>query len=51
VSTRWIAEVVAQEVGKTCVRIFSPRITLPLFLGQFLRDGHSCRGAVIRLLP
>ena len=49
-STNWIAEVVAQEVGKTCDRIFSPLVTLALFLGQVLSDDHSCRAVVARLL-
>jgi hypothetical protein len=49
-STKWIVEVVAQEVGKTCDRIFSPLVTLALFLGQVLSDDHSCRSAVARLL-
>ena len=49
-STKWIAEVVAQEVGKTCDRIFSPLVTLALFLGQVLSDDHSCRAVVLRLL-
>ena len=49
-STDWIAEVVAAEVGKTADRLFSPLVTLALFLGQVLSDDHSCRGAVARLL-
>jgi len=49
-STKWIAEVVAQEVGKSCERIFSPLVTLALFLGQILSDDHSCRAVVARLL-
>jgi hypothetical protein len=49
-STKWIAEVVAQEVGKTCDRIFSPLVSLSLFLGQVLSDDHSCRAVVLRLL-
>ena len=49
-STKWIAEIVAQEVGKTCDRIFSPLVTLALFLGQILSDDHSCRAVVARLL-
>ena len=35
-STKWISEVVAQEVGKTCDRVFSPLVTLALLLGQVL---------------
>jgi hypothetical protein len=49
-SSKWIAEVVAQEVGKTCDRIFSPLVTLALFLGQVLSDDHSCRAVVARLV-
>ena len=49
-SSKWIAEIVAQEVGKTCDRIFSPLVTLALFLGQVLGDDHSCRAVVLRLL-
>ena len=49
-STKWIADVVAQEVGKTCDRIFNPLVTLALFLGQVLSDDHSCRAVVARLL-
>src|SRR5262249_4748083 len=49
-STKWISEVVAQEIGKTCDRVFSPLVTLALFLGQVLSDDHSCRAVVARLL-
>jgi hypothetical protein len=49
-SVDWIAQVVAQEVGKTCDRIFTPLVTLAVFLGQVLSDDHSCRGALARLL-
>ena len=49
-STEWIAEVVVQEVGKTCDRIFTPLVTLALFLGQVFSDDHSCRSVVARLL-
>jgi hypothetical protein len=49
-SADWIAEVVAQEVGKTCDRIFTPLVTLAVFLSQVLSDDQSCRGAVARLL-
>ena len=38
-SIKWIAEVVTQEVGETCDRIFEPLVTLALFLGQVFR--HS----------
>src|SRR3954451_10714690 len=49
-STKWISEVVGQEIGKTCDRVFSPLVTLALFLGQVLSDDHSCRAVVARLL-
>jgi Transposase DDE domain len=49
-SAEWIAEVAVQEVGKTCDRIFTPLVTLALFLGQVFSDDHSCRSAVARLL-
>src|SRR5215470_15848352 len=49
-STGWIAAVVAQEVGPTGDRIFTPLVTLALFLAQVLSDDHSCRAAVARLL-
>jgi hypothetical protein len=49
-STGWIAAVVAQEAGPTGDRIFTPLVTLALFLSQVLSDDHSCRAAVARLL-
>ena len=49
-SADWIAQVVGQELGKTADRIFTPLVTLAVFLGQVLSDDHSCRGAVARLL-
>ena len=49
-STEWIAEVVAREVAKTRDRIFTPLVTLALFLGQVFSDDHSCRSVVARLL-
>jgi hypothetical protein len=49
-STKWISEVVTQEVGKTCDRIFEPVVTLALFLGQVFSDDQTCRAAVARLL-
>jgi hypothetical protein len=45
-----LAAAVAQEVGKTCDRIFTPVVTLCTFLAQVLSDDHSCRAAVARLL-
>jgi hypothetical protein len=50
VSAEWIAEVVSQEVGKVCDRIYTPLVTLAVFLGQVFSDDHSCRSAVARLL-
>jgi hypothetical protein len=46
-------EVVAQAlaaVGGWLDRIFSPLVTLWVFLGQVLSADHSCRAAVARLL-
>ena len=47
-------KVVAQalsELGKDWLdRIFSPLVTLWVFLGQVLRGDHSCRAAVARLI-
>ena len=47
-------QVVAQalaELGKEWLdRIFSPLVTLWVFLGQVLSGDHSCRGAVARLI-
>jgi hypothetical protein len=45
-----LAAVVAREVGTTCDRIFTPLVTLAVFLAQVLGDDHSCRGAVAKLL-
>jgi Transposase DDE domain len=39
-----------QEVGKTRDRIFTPMVTLSLFLSQLLSDDHTCLPAVTRLL-
>jgi hypothetical protein len=44
-----IAQAVAQQVGKTADRIFTPLVTLATFLAQVLADDHSCRAAVARL--
>jgi hypothetical protein len=49
-SADWIAQVVGQELGKAADRIFTPLVTLAVFLGQVLSDDHSCRGALARLL-
>ena len=45
-----IAGVVAQCMGKTAERIFTPFVTLAVFLAQILSDDHSCRGAFAQLL-
>jgi Transposase DDE domain len=45
-----IASVVTDVAGKTCDRIYTPLVTLALFLSQILNDDHSCRAAVARLL-
>jgi Transposase DDE domain len=45
-----IARAVAQEVGKTRDRIFTPIVTLSLFLSQLLSDDQTCLPAVARLL-
>ena len=46
--------VVAQALTATGVtwldRIYSPLVTLWVFLGQVLSADHSCRGAVARLI-
>ena len=44
-----LAEALA-TVGKWLDRIFSPLVTLWVFLGQVLSPDHSCRAAVARLL-
>ncbi len=49
-SSEHLAAAVAQEVGKTCDRIFTPMVTLCTLLAQVLSDDHSCRAAVARLL-
>jgi Transposase DDE domain len=45
-----IARAVDDEVGKTRDRIFTPMVTLSLFLSQLLSDDHTCLPAVTRLL-
>jgi Transposase DDE domain len=45
-----LARVVAEEVGKTRDRIFTPMVTLAAFIGQVLSDDHSCQAAVDRLI-
>ena len=43
-------QVITQEVGQTCDRIFTPVVTLCTFLGQILSDDHTCQAAVNRLI-
>lgn len=45
-----IARAVAEEVGKTRDRVFTPLVTLSLFLSQLLSDDHTCLPVVTRLL-
>jgi hypothetical protein len=45
-----IARAVAEEVGQTRDRIFTPLVTLSLFLCQLLSDEHTCLPVVARLL-
>ena len=45
-----IARAVAAEVGKTRDRVFTPLVTLALFLSQLLSDDQTCLPAVARLL-
>ncbi len=44
------ARIVAEEVGPTRDRLFTPETTVAVFLSQVSSDDHSCRGAVARLL-
>src|SRR5215207_4364861 len=45
-----LARIVAQVVGKTRDRIFTPLVTLATFLGQILAEDHSCQAALDRLI-
>src|SRR4051812_37158840 len=45
-----LARIVAQVVGTTRDRIFTPAVTLATFLGQVLSDDHSCQAALDRLI-
>jgi hypothetical protein len=49
-SAETLARVVAEEMGKTADRIFTPMVTLCTFLSQILSDDHGCRAAVARLM-
>ena len=45
-----IARVVAEEAGPDRAPLFTPAVTVAVFLSQVSSDDHSCRGAVTRLL-
>jgi hypothetical protein len=45
-----LARIVAQVVGQTRDRIFTPLVTLAAFLGQILAEDHSCQAALDRLI-
>jgi hypothetical protein len=45
-----LARLIAEEAGKTRDRLFSPAVTVAVFLSQVSSDDHSCRSAVARLL-
>jgi hypothetical protein len=49
-SAEHIAAVVAEEAGKTRDRVFTPLVTLAVFLSQTLGDDQTCLPAVARLL-
>jgi Transposase DDE domain len=45
-----IARAIAEDVGQTRDRVFTPLVTLALFLSQLLSDDQTCLPAVARLL-
>jgi hypothetical protein len=49
-SAQHLSEAVARLVSKTRDRIFTPQVTLALFLSQILDDDQTCLAAVARLL-
>jgi hypothetical protein len=49
-SAEALAAAVAREVGRASERVFTPLVTLAVFLSQVLAADHSCRAAVARLL-
>jgi hypothetical protein len=49
-SIDWLAQVLGRHVGQTRDRIYTPAVTLAVFLSQILSDDQSCRAAVARLL-
>ena len=49
-TTKHLARIVTEELGKTRDRIFTPLLALATFLGQILAEDHSCQAAVDRLI-
>jgi Transposase DDE domain len=49
-STDHIVSAVTDVAGQTCDRVYTPLVTLALFLSQILDDDPTCRAAVARLL-
>jgi hypothetical protein len=49
-STDFLLLAVAQEAVRSSAPIFTPAVTLAVFLAQVLSDDHSCQAAVDRLL-
>jgi Transposase DDE domain len=47
-SAKTVAQVVEEEVGQTDDRIYTPLVTLAVFLSQILSSDQSCRSAVAR---
>src|SRR3954470_3012504 len=45
-----LVRIVAQVVGTTRDRIFTPLVTLATFLGQILAEDHSCQAALDRVI-
>jgi hypothetical protein len=45
-----LVRIVAQVVGTTRDRIFTPLVTLATFLGQIVAEDHSCQAALDRLI-
>ena len=45
-----LARLITEEAGKTRDRLFTPAVTVAVFLSQVGSDDHSCRSAVARLL-
>lgn len=49
-SIEWLARALGRHAGRTRDRIYTPQVTLAVFLSQILSDDHSCRAAVARPL-